>query len=144
MRSLLLDAAVVAVSSGQRERVGVATQGVGRVVVATQPGAAVLAHVVDDRQQRAALLGQRVLDAWRDLGEGLPLDDRLLLERAQAQRQRARADAGELTFELTEARRAGGELAHEQQGPLTAHDICRPTHRTCLSYGHFPLLYQMK
>ena len=59
----------------------------------SQPLAAVDAHRLDDRDQRAALLGQRVLDARRDLGVRLARDDALLLERPQAQRERARRDA---------------------------------------------------
>ena len=69
-----------------------------------QPVFAVLAHVTDDRQQRAALLGERILDARRNLWKGVRSDDRLLLQRAQAQRERARADPRERAFELAEAR----------------------------------------
>src|SRR6476469_10991194 len=54
----------------------------------TEPLAAVAAHVLDQRQQRLALVRQRVLDARRDLGKGVAGDDALILERAQAQRER--------------------------------------------------------
>src|SRR4051794_27011107 len=56
---------------------------------AAQPPLAVLAHALDDGEQRLALLGQGVLDARRDLAERLALDDALLLQRAQAQREGA-------------------------------------------------------
>ena len=81
------------------------------------------AHVVDDRQQRAALVRQRVLDARRDLGERLALDDARLLEVAQAQRQRARADPAERALELAEARVALREVADDEQRPLGADDV---------------------
>src|SRR4029079_5102325 len=51
--------------------------------LAAQPLAAVLAHRVEDRQQRLALGGQRVLDARRYLGVGVALDDPFLFECAQ-------------------------------------------------------------
>src|SRR6185437_9192130 len=104
--------------------------------VHAEPVFAVGAHVVDDRQQRAALLRQRVLDARRHLGERVPLDDALLLERAQAQGERARADPGQRAFELTEAGVAIVKIAHEQQRPLAAHDLSGQTDGACLVYGH--------
>src|SRR4051812_28977435 len=48
-----------------------------------QPVGPVAAHRFDDRHQRAALLGQLILHARRNLREGLAGDDALLLERAQ-------------------------------------------------------------
>ena len=70
-----------------------ARRGVARRALGAQPLLAVGAHVLDQRKQRAALLGERVLDPRRDLGEGVALHDALLLERAQAQREGARRDA---------------------------------------------------
>jgi len=63
--------------------------------VAVEPVAAVDPHLLDQRDQGSALLGQRVLNPRRDLGEGLALDDALLLQRPEAKRQRPRADAPE-------------------------------------------------
>src|ERR1700733_11667570 len=67
------------------------------------PATTVLAHALDDRQQIAPLVGQRVFDPGRNLGVGVALDDPILLERPQTQRQRARADPGERALELAEA-----------------------------------------
>ena len=46
-----------------------------------EPVASERAHVLDQRQQRAALRREHVLDARRHLGVGLARDDALLLER---------------------------------------------------------------
>ena len=51
------------------------------------------------------------------------LHDALLLEGAQAQRQRARADALQRALELAEPRVALGQVANEQQRPLPADDL---------------------
>ena len=64
---------------------------------------AVAAHVLDQRHQRLALLGQRVLDPRRNLGEGVARDDALLFQRPQAQRERARADPLQRALQLAEA-----------------------------------------
>src|SRR4051794_8624876 len=99
----------------------------GRLVAGAggaQPVGAVAAHRVDDRDQRPALLGELVLDARRDLREGLARDDALLLERAQPQRQRARGDAVQRALELTEPAATLGEVADHQQRPLAADDLC--------------------
>ena len=85
--------------------------------------AAVAAHVLDQRDQRPALGGQRVLDPRRHLRVGVPLDDALLLERPQPQRQRPRADAGERALELAEAATALGEIADDEDRPLPADDV---------------------
>ena len=44
---------------------------------------------------------------------------------------------GERAFELAEARAALGQVAHEQQRPLAAHDLGGRAHGTCLIDGHF-------
>src|ERR1700676_4373516 len=67
-----------------------------------EPAATVLAHALDDREQIEPLPRQRVLDARRHLGVGVALDEAVLLERAQAQGERPRADAGERALELAE------------------------------------------
>src|SRR4051794_36937367 len=85
-----------------------------------EPVGAVGAHRLDDRDQREALVRERVLDARRDFGVGLAGDDALLLERAQAQRERARADAGQRALELAEPRAALRQVTDDQQGPLSA------------------------
>ena len=74
-------------------------------------------------RSKPALVGQRVLDPRRDLGECLARHDALLLQRAQAQRERARRDAGQGALELAEARAPLGEITDHQQGPLAADDV---------------------
>ncbi len=86
--------------------------------------------------QRAALVGERVLDARRHLGKGLTLDDPLFFQRTQAQRQRARADALQRALELAEARAALGEVADDEERPLAADDLCRPADRTRVIGSH--------
>ena len=95
------------------------------VVAARQPRVPELAHRVDDRQHRRALLRQLVLDARRRLGVAAPLEHALLLERAEALGERARADAAARLLELREAARPLGEVVHEQRGPLRADDLGR-------------------
>src|SRR5918999_5775241 len=93
------------------------------LAVVAQPLATVDAHRLHDRDQRAALLGQRVLDPRRNLGEGLALDDALLLERAQPQREGAGRDPGERALELAEAAAALGQITDHEQRPLAADDV---------------------
>src|SRR3954447_17857150 len=107
---------------------------------AAEPFGAVRAHAVDDRHERAALLGQRVLDARRDLGVRAALEDALLLQRAQPQRQRARGDAAERALELTEPRTALREVAHDQERPLPADDV-GGTADGAVRIGHLPAFY---
>src|SRR3954467_6085542 len=90
---------------------------------AAKPLGAVRAHAVDDRHERAALLGQRVLDPRRDLGVRAALDDALLLPRAPPQRARARGDAAERALELTEPRAALREVTNDEERPLPADDV---------------------
>src|SRR4051794_34726617 len=91
-----------------------------------EPLGAVGAHRLDDRDERAALLGQLVLDARRDLGEGLAGDDALLLERAQAQAQRPGRDAFQRALQLAEALAAVGQVADHEERPLAADDVGGP------------------
>ncbi len=90
-----------------------------------EPARAVAAHVLDQRHQRLALLGQRVLDPGRHLGEGVALDDALLFQRPQAQREGARADPLQRALQLAEAARALGQVADDEEGPLAADDFGR-------------------
>src|SRR3954468_4629656 len=111
--------------------------GAGRV----QPRLAVAAHGLDDRDQRATLLGQAVLDARRDLGEGLALEDALLLQRPQAQREGAGADALQRALELAEPRAPLGEVADHEHRPLATHDVGGPADGA-IRVGHRPPVYQ--
>src|SRR6478736_9648296 len=81
------------------------------------------AHLVDDRQERLALLGQLVLDARGRLGVAAADDDLFLLERAQALGERSRADALAGVLELREAARAFREIVDEHGSPLRAEDL---------------------
>src|SRR6186997_539670 len=76
----------------------------------SEPLAPVLAHVLDDRNQGAPLLRQRVLHARRNLRERPPLDDAVLLECAEAEGKRAGADALQRALELAEARATIGQI----------------------------------
>src|SRR5436305_10659187 len=96
------------------------------VGIAAEPVTTVRAHVLDQRHQRSPLLGERILDPRWNLREGLAPDDALFLERPQAQRQGAGADAVQRALELTETRAAVSQIADHQQGPLAAHDLGGP------------------
>src|SRR5579884_3684122 len=97
---------------------------------AAEPLAPICAHALDQRHERLSLLGQRVLDARGDLGIGLTPDDPLLLEGAEPERQRPRADALKRALELTEPGPALGEVADHEQRPLAAHDLGGAADRT--------------
>src|SRR5262249_8114367 len=73
---------------------------------ARSPACVLLAPVeprLENRAQRASLVGQHVVGARRMLGVKPPLDDAVLLERLQPRRQRVRADAYERLLEILEA-----------------------------------------
>ncbi len=88
-----------------------------------EPAMAEVAHLVDDRQERTALVGQLVLDPRRVLVVAAALDDPLLLEGAQALREGPRADPGARVLELREAACALREVVHEQRRPLRADHV---------------------
>src|SRR3954451_21979293 len=90
-----------------------------------EPAAAVGAHVLDQRDEGAALVGELIGDARRDLGKGAALDDALLLERPQAKRKGARADALQRALQFTEPERGIREIADDQEGPLAGDDLRR-------------------
>src|SRR5215471_19987596 len=92
-------------------------------VLAVEPLVPVLAHRIDDREERLALLGEAVLDPWRRLDEALPLEDPLGLEGAEPLGERARADALARALELGEAARPLGQVVNEQRRPLGADDL---------------------
>src|SRR5581483_4388357 len=58
------------------------------VAVPAEPPGAVLAHGLDQRQQVLALAGEAVVDPGRHLAVDAPVEDPLLLQRAQAQGER--------------------------------------------------------
>src|SRR5579862_2192496 len=104
-----------------------------------------MAHALDDREQVDPLLRERVLDARRDLGVGVALDDAVLLERAQPQRERPRADPRERALELAEAAAPRGEVADEQQRPLAADQLRGVDDGAVVIEGHgHSILYQLK
>ena len=76
-----------------------------------------------------ALVGERVLDARGNLGVGRRLDDALLLEGPEAEREGARADPLEGALQLAEAKRGVGEVADDEEGPLAGDDLSRPADR---------------
>src|SRR5256885_13279429 len=82
-----------------------------------------LAHRVDDRQERRALVRQLVLDPRRRLRIAVSLDDALLLECPEALGERSGADATARPLELRKAPRALGEIVDEECSPLRADDL---------------------
>src|SRR5215210_2454256 len=111
---------------GGRRRL--ALRALGVAVVDAEPLAAVAAHVVDQRSQSLALRRQRVLHARGHFGIGVALDDALLLERPQAQREGAGADPRQRALELAEAGTAVGEVPDHEHRPLAADDVRRSAH----------------
>src|SRR5882724_2351993 len=89
------------------------------------PGAAELAHLADDRQERASLLRQLVLDARRRFGVAPANEDTLALEHVEALGKRAGADAGTGLLELHETARTFGKIVDDQRGPLGGDDLGR-------------------
>jgi hypothetical protein len=133
------DRAALALGHQQGRGVVVRGRGVivgGRGAVAAQPLTSVGAHALDERHQRPPLVGEDVLDARRNLGEGLTLDDALLLQGAQPQREGAGTDSGERALQLAEARTSLSEVANDEQRPLATDDLSRPTDRTRVSISH--------
>src|SRR5437763_487421 len=88
-----------------------------------QPGVPEAAHLLDDRQERVALVGQLVLDPRRRFRIAVPRDDALVLEGAEALRKRPRTDAGARVLELREAPRPLREVVDEQRRPFRADDL---------------------
>src|SRR5205814_559495 len=88
-----------------------------------EPDVPEAAHLLDDRQERLALLGQLVLDARRRLGVAATGDDVLVLQRAQPVRERPRADSRTGVLELGEAARPLREVVDKHRGPLRAEDL---------------------
>ena len=113
--------------AGSRSSSGASSAIGSLAVLLEEPLEPVRPHVLDQRHQRPALVGQRVLDARRDLGERLPFDDPLLLEGAQPQRQRAGADAVQRALELAEPRAALGQVADQPTRGGTAGHVWRST-----------------
>src|SRR5215208_4695811 len=88
-----------------------------------QPAAAVGAHVLDQRDEGPTLVGELIGDARRDLGERAALDDALLLERPEAERERPGADALQRPLELAEPKRGVRQIADDEEGPLAGDDL---------------------
>src|ERR671911_786919 len=113
----------------------------GCAIVHAEPLAPVAAHVLDQRRNRHALRRQRVLHARRHLGVGVALDNALLLEGAEAQREGPRADAGQRALELAEAATALGKVANHKDRPLATDDVRSGTDWAC-GIGHMGPVYR--
>src|SRR5829696_5824061 len=113
----------------------------GSAIVHAEPLAPVAAHVLDQRRNRHALRRQRVLHTRRHLGVGVALDNALLLEGAEAQREGPRADAGQRALELAEAATALGKVANHKDRPLAADDVRSGTDWAC-GIGHMGPVYR--
>ncbi len=101
--------------------------GLGARAVGAEPLGAVGAHRLDDRDERAALLGQRVLDARRDLGERLA---RRRCPPPRAPAGAARACAGRCPPASARARRSA--TGPRRGRGSRAASTCR---RRCRRYG---------
>ncbi len=97
-----------------------------------EPVVAEVAHRLDDRQERLALLRQLVLDPRRRLGVALPQDDPLDFECAESFRERPRADPRQGALEVREPARALGEVVDEDGRPLRADDVRGARHGAVL------------
>src|SRR3954454_14166411 len=109
--------------------VDVALQSAGRNPLALfegEPATAVGAHVLDQRDEGSALVRELVGHARRHLVEGAALDDPLLLERPEPQRERARADAVERALELAEPESVIRQVTDDEESPLAGDDLRRP------------------
>src|SRR3954470_22532557 len=95
-------------------------------LVQREPMAAVGAHVLDQRDEGSALVGELVGHAGRHLVEGAALDDSLLLERPEPQRERARTDAVERALELAEPQSVIRQVTDDEESPLAGDDLRRP------------------
>ena len=71
-------------------------------------------HRFEDWPEGEAVARKRILHARRHLREGVALDDPLLLQRPQSQRQGPRADPLKRTLQLAEARATIGQVTNEQ------------------------------
>src|SRR5574338_1262267 len=81
---------------------------------------------VDDRAaQVGTLLGQRVLDPWRQVRHAAAVDQPLVLEQLQALRERRRVRAAERVLQLAEALCLRAERADDAQHPLLAEHVER-------------------
>src|SRR5437588_3486397 len=82
-----------------------------------------------DRPNRPAqistLLGERVLDPGRDLGDHAPIDEPLILEELEALRERRGIGAAERVLQLTEALRAISQGMHDAKDPFLPQRVQR-------------------
>src|SRR5262245_32198474 len=97
--------------------------------VGDEPGVPEAAHLLDDREERLTLVGQLVLGPP---GGGALLDDVVLLEEAEAFRERPRADPGAGTLELGEPPRPFREVVEDDRRPFRADDVGRAGNRALL------------
>ena len=75
---------------------------------------------VDRWNQRAAKVGQLIIDARRDARGDGAADEAVALEVAQSERQHALRDGGDLAPQLVEAPTAGAERRDDEHGPFVA------------------------
>src|SRR5215210_3406400 len=102
VRQALQHAGATGAYSANRLTTGSALDVVRSSTSVDEPGAPEAAHLLDDRQEVAPLLGQVVLDPPQPLG------------------QRARGDAGARGLELGESACALRQVVHEERRPLRA------------------------
>src|ERR671937_663064 len=95
----------------------------GDDVAVQEPAPAVCAHVHDQGDESPPYLGQPVLDPRRYLRVRAALDDAVVLERPQPQRERPGADSLERSLQLAEALASVGQVADHEERPLAGDDL---------------------
>lgn len=81
------------------------------------------AHGLHHRRERAALVGEAVLDAGRLLGEFRAMDEPAFFKCMELLREGARARAGERRLEVSETLRPGKEIPDDEERRRIADDI---------------------
>ncbi len=79
-------------------------------------------HLVEDREEILALIGQAVLDVGRDLIKASLRKYFSFLEAIQSLGEGTRAYAGQGALELAKALRLVGQLSHDKARPLVPND----------------------
>src|SRR5215211_2241345 len=94
-----------------------------RPLAVYKPATAIRAHGLDQGHERPALLGERVLHPRGYLRVRPALDNALVLERPQAQRERAGTDPLQRSLQLAEATASVSQVADYEEGPLAGDDL---------------------
>ena len=99
------------------------------------PAVAPARQGADDGQQVTGALGQLVVHARGHLAVALAREQPVGHHPVQPRAQLLGRDAREHALQLDETPRAAGQIAHDEQGPLVAHQVERPRVRSPLVVG---------